>query len=493
MKKIVLYLFAFLCGVILSACGGGGGGPSPTTPTTPSIGGDGGGSSSPTTPTPTPVTVTLPSIGVFVDSAIENIYYETKTQKGYTNALGEFKYAVGETVTFSIGSIKLPTVTAGAKITPLDLAQSSGNPSGSIPADTFANLLVLLQSLDEDQDPKNGIKLTDESKSLSSASLSIFVSPSVFSNSNEIKTLIAAAKVKDQTGVFATAPVSLESARAHFTVANPSTKAIAIATASGKAVVGNTVTLNGTASYDVNGLVLSSYRWTVTGSPPYSNATINNPTSSSASLAINVAGDYVIQLSVTNASGLSGITSITVNGASNPKFGKSILTLYATSTGVDVSCNSGEDDNSCNNRLVQLIHTEKLGCVTCDATQADSICNFNGAFGNLAGAQSIWNTNLNKYGNAANQSSPWNSALNGADQGKILRITPILQTVYTDVIDEPAIAFTLNDENYWLGPYLPDTVRETLLLDMLTAYKEAGASAIAKREAVCSKLSEAMQ
>lgn len=462
-----------LCCLILSACGGGGGGDA--------------------APAPALVTVTPPSIGVFVDSAVENIYYETKTQKGYTNALGEFKYAVGETVTFSIGSIRLPTVTAGAKITPLDLAQSSGNPSGSIPADTFANLLVLLQSLDADQTPGNGIKLTEESKSLSSASLSIFVSPSVFSNSNEIRTLIAAAKVKDQTGAFATAPVSLESAQAHFTVANPSTKAIAIATASGKAVVGNTITLNGTASYDVNGLALSSYRWSVTGSPAYSNATINNPTSSSASLSINVAGDYVVQLSVTNASGLSGITSITVNGASNPKFGPSILTLYATRTGVDLSCNSGEDEISCDKRLVQLIHTENLGCLTCDATQINSICNVDGKFGSLTGTQSIWDTRTNEYGSAANQSSPWNSALNGADKGKILRITPLLLTAYTDVVDERAIAFTLNDANSWLAPYLPDSVNEPLLLDMLTAYKEAGASASAKREAVCSKLSEAMQ
>lgn len=459
-----------LCCLILSACGGGGGGDA----------------------APAPVTVTPPSTGVFVDSAVENIYYETKTQKGYTNAEGEFKYAVGETVTFSIGSIKLPTVTAGAKITPLDLAQSSGNPSGSIPADTFANLLVLLQSLDADQTPGNGIKLTEESKSLSSESLNIFVSPSVFSNSNGIRTLIAAAKVKDQTGAFATAPVSLESARTHFTGAN-STKATAIATTSGKAVVGNTITLNGSDSYDPSGQTLSSYSWSVIGSPAYSNATINNPTSSSASLSINVAGEYVIQLSVTNAAGQIGIASITINGVPNPKFGTSILTLYATRTGVDLSCNSGEDDSSCDKRLVQLIHTENLGCLTCDATQVNSICNIEGKFGSLTGTKSIWDTRTNEYGNAANQSSPWNSALNGADKGKILRITPLLQTAYTDVFDERAIAFTLNDENSWLAPYLPDSVNEPLLLDMLTAYKEAGSSAFAKREAVCNKLSEAMQ
>ena len=83
--------------------------------------------------------------------------------------------------------------------------------------------------------------------------------------------------------------------------------------------------------------------------------------------------------------------------------------------------------------------------------------------------------------------------MSGAGQGKILRLTPLLYTAFNDVADDRPIAFTLNAENYWLGPYLPDTVREPLLLDMLTAYKEAGSSAFAKREAVCSKLSEAMQ
>jgi hypothetical protein len=472
MKKIVLYLFAFLCGVILSACGGGGGG------------------SSPTPPTPTPDTVTPPSIGVFVDSAIENIKYRTKTLNGYTNADGQFKFLPGESVIFSIGSIDLPEVAASKIITPLDLAKKSSNQ-----ANALDNLLVLLQSLDNDQDPSNGIKLTEESKSLSTTGLDLNAIPSNFSsNSSPLIALITAAKVS-KNRVATSSPVSLQSARDHFTVANPSIKAVAVAESSGKAVVGNTITLNGSASYDPSGLALSSYRWSVTGSPAYSNATINNPTSSSASLSINVAGEYVIQLSVTNAAGQIGIASIAINGVPNPKFGTSILTLYATRTGVDLSCNSGEDDSSCDKRLVQLIHTENLGCLTCDATQVNSICNIEGKFGSLdvTSTQSIWNTSINQYGSAANQSSPWNSSLNGADKGPILRITPLLLTAYTDVIDERAIAFTLNDENSWLAPYLPDSVNEPLLLDMLTAYKEAGSSAIAKREAVCNKLSEAMQ
>ena len=497
--------------MILIGCGGGGGSPTDGasgSPSSSSSGSSGTGGSSGTSgasgsagtsgsaidggnanaSTSSPA-VTPPSTGVFLDSAIENIKYRTKTLSGYTNAQGEFKYVAGETIIFSIGSIDLPEVAAGAIITPLDLAKKSSNP-----ANALDNLLVLLQSLDADQDPTNGIKLTEESKSLSNAGFDLNVSPSEFSkDGSPLLALIVAAKVRDRTGALATSAVSLQSARAHFALLKLNTQSVAVPTTSGTAVVGNTITLNGSTSFAAKSDLLIAFNWSLIKPPAYSLASIKNSNSSIATLAIDVAGDYVIQLSVTNSSGVSGTTLITVKGAANPKFGPSVLTLYATRTGTDLSCNGGEDATSCDNRLKQLIHTENIGCVTCDATQADSICNVNGEFGSLSGKRSIWNTDTNGYGNVSNESSPWNSTMSGAGQGKILRLTPLLYTAFNDVADDRPIAFTLNAENYWLGPYLPDTVREPLLLDMLTAYKEAGSSAFAKREAVCSKLSEAMQ
>jgi hypothetical protein len=210
-------------------------------------------------------------------------------------------------------------------------------------------------------------------------------------------------------------------------------------------------------------------------------------------MSIDVAGDYAVQLTVTSASGISGTTSINIKGVANPKFGASILTLYATKTGVSLFCFSGEDSVTCDKRLASIIHTEKLGCVTCDASQSDSICNVSGEFGSLTGTRSIWNTSSNQYGNAANLSSPWNTSLNDADQGRILRITPLLLTAFTDVVDDRAIAFTLNSGNFWLGPLLPDSANEPLLLDMLAAYTTSEASGSAKRDAVCSVLSQAFQ
>lgn len=463
MKNIVWNLLFGWCFLVLSACGGGG--------DSGGSGGSGGGG------------VPAPSIGVFLDSAVENVHYRTATQSGYTNALGQFKYAAGETVTFSIGGIDLPPVTAGSQITPVDLAKTTTNPSNAL-----TNLLVLLQSLDTDSDPTNGIKLNDASKSIPASTLDLTLAPAQFSQMGGVlRSILTTSNMANKV------PVTAQDALAHFSVSNPNAKAVAVVSTSGTAVVGNTITLRSTGSFDLNGQPLASYQWTVTSSPAYSNANINNPTSSTASLSLNVAGDYAVTLAVTNTIGLIGTTSMTIKAAPHPKFGSSILTMYATQTGVDLTCNSGEDATTCDRRLKQRIHTENLGCVTCDASQAASICNFTGEFGSLTGSRSIWNTGANQYGNPSNESSPWNTALNAADRGKILRITPLLLTAYTDVVDERAIAFTLNSNNDWLGPYLPEAVNEPLLIDMLSAYSAANASPESKRAAVCNTLSQAMQ
>ena len=92
--------------------------------------------------------------GRLVDSAVAGIQYRTATQSGVTNRHGEFAYLAGETVTFSIGDINLPAVPAGAVITPLDLANAD-NPYHA----AAANIARLLQSLDADDNPDNGITI----------------------------------------------------------------------------------------------------------------------------------------------------------------------------------------------------------------------------------------------------------------------------------------------------------------------------------------------
>jgi hypothetical protein len=98
------------------------------------------------------------STGVFIDSAVEGLQYETATQSGTTNSLGEYDYLAGETVTFSIGGIVLGSTIAGPVVTPLSLvpdATSATNP-------VVTNIVRLLLSLDSDGDPDNGITISSE-------------------------------------------------------------------------------------------------------------------------------------------------------------------------------------------------------------------------------------------------------------------------------------------------------------------------------------------
>jgi hypothetical protein len=115
--------------LVLSACGGGGG-------------------------SDTPKAVVGAQTGVFVDSAVQGLSYETSSGvKGTTDAQGHFNYNEGDTVTFKIGGVLLGSGKATGTVSPANIAE------GGEDSNKFTNLLVLLQSLDTDGDPANGITL----------------------------------------------------------------------------------------------------------------------------------------------------------------------------------------------------------------------------------------------------------------------------------------------------------------------------------------------
>ena len=90
--------------------------------------------------------------GVFVDSPVAGMGYETPTHSGVTNIDGVYHYREGETVIFSIGNLTLPVVMGAETVTPLDMVDS-----GAATDPQVINIARLLQSLDEDSDPSNGI------------------------------------------------------------------------------------------------------------------------------------------------------------------------------------------------------------------------------------------------------------------------------------------------------------------------------------------------
>lgn len=110
--------------------------------------------------------------GRFVDSPVAGLQYETPTQSGVTGSDGSFDYLAGESITFSIGDIVLPTIAAENVITPLSVFSTT-----TITDTDVMNLARLLQTLDADSNLSNGITIT-EAANASAAGLSVdFSSP----------------------------------------------------------------------------------------------------------------------------------------------------------------------------------------------------------------------------------------------------------------------------------------------------------------------------
>ena len=115
-----------------------------------SLGACGGGGADPPAP---PVTA---STGVFVDSTVACLHYETPTFSGTTNSAGEYDFLPGETVTFSIGGIVLGSAAAGPVVTPLTLVSGATDPTDPV----VTNIVRFLLTLDDDGNPDNGISIS---------------------------------------------------------------------------------------------------------------------------------------------------------------------------------------------------------------------------------------------------------------------------------------------------------------------------------------------
>ena len=145
-KSPVLLMCASLLG--LTACGGDGNG------------GNGGSDSV--------------NRGSFTGMAITGLAYSTETQAGNTDTNGEFNYQDGETITFSLAGYTLGSSPAAAKLDVFSLAGASQpsqrqinqymsgelNKVSDAPVNKIFNTVLLLQTLDEDNDPSNGIHIT---------------------------------------------------------------------------------------------------------------------------------------------------------------------------------------------------------------------------------------------------------------------------------------------------------------------------------------------
>lgn len=100
----------------------------------------------------------VPLTGVFIDSAVQGLMYQTDTQSGVTNLAGEFNYLANETVEFFVGDIAIGMGGGGEFISPADLVTEGED----FTLDHQRNLIRFLQTLDVDGDPTNGIEIRSD-------------------------------------------------------------------------------------------------------------------------------------------------------------------------------------------------------------------------------------------------------------------------------------------------------------------------------------------
>ena len=153
------------------------------------------------------------------------------------------------------------------------------------------------------------------------------------------------------------------------------------------ATVGNTVTLNGTGSYDPNGDPLV-YAWAFVSRPAGSSAVLSGSTTARPSFIADRAGSFVIALAVGDGSLASPISTVTITASPAPVAADISLFLY------------GGTNNSV-----------YLGCLTCNQFNSESICNAFGTYGSSFSSSSIWNQ-FGTYGSPFQTFSPWNSFSN---------------------------------------------------------------------------------
>jgi hypothetical protein len=89
--------------------------------------------------------------------AIKGVHFRSSTQSGFTDDAGTFHYVEGETVTFGVADVDFRPVNGAPMLSPWQLAA----PGQCTQSPELARLLVLLYSLDSDDDPQTGIQVPE--------------------------------------------------------------------------------------------------------------------------------------------------------------------------------------------------------------------------------------------------------------------------------------------------------------------------------------------
>ena len=159
----------------------------------------------------------IPLTGSFVDSPVEGLGYATDTLGGYTGSNGLFFYLKGETVKFTLGDLSLGEAAGADVISPVSLAGDGA----SVSDNAATNISVLLQTLDQDGDLNNGIKISEATRDLIKGySINFDQDPASFQADADVLLLLVDLNL---AGVFTDNVIggrdlrTVEAARAHLT------------------------------------------------------------------------------------------------------------------------------------------------------------------------------------------------------------------------------------------------------------------------------------
>lgn len=156
------------------------------------------------TPAPPPPPAVGSATGVLTDAAVQGVAYTTSSGvAGTTDALGHFTYNPNDTVSFKLGALTLGAVPASALVTPVQLSAGSN--------DKLTNLLVLLQSLDDDGNASNGIRIPVAAAAAVTAGVDLAQQPAAFASTANTGLTAAMA-----AGGISRAVTSTTQATAHF-------------------------------------------------------------------------------------------------------------------------------------------------------------------------------------------------------------------------------------------------------------------------------------
>lgn len=135
--------------------------------------------------------------GVFVDSPVQGLHYETETQTGTTDKNGTFNYIAGETITFYIGDKLLGSADAQTTMTLIHMV--NGAKDETDPAVT--NMGMFIQTLDEDGNLDNGITITPEVSDVVSSheTIDFYLNTSDFQDQEDITRMF---DTMNETGLF---------------------------------------------------------------------------------------------------------------------------------------------------------------------------------------------------------------------------------------------------------------------------------------------------